>query len=81
MILVKDQGQPIYLLSKNPQIRLWYRKLGYASNARVIEESKLNNGIDITIEDNFPTEDLAFNSEIDDEDECNDLGQTFITNN
>ena len=49
-ILVKERGRPTYLLSKNPQIRLWHQQLGQASNARVIETSKLVNGIDIIID-------------------------------
>lgn len=47
IMLVKRRRKLIYLFNKNPQIRLWYRKLGYASNARILKASKLTNGIDI----------------------------------
>lgn len=50
-MLMKRRGRPTYLLSKNPQIRLGHRQLGYASNARVVEASKLTKGIDIMIEE------------------------------
>lgn len=49
-ILVKRRGQPIYFLSKNPQIKLWYRQLGYASNARIVKISKLTGNIKIIID-------------------------------
>lgn len=48
-ILTKRRGRSIYLLSKNLQIRLWYRQLGHASNARIVEASKFTDKIDITI--------------------------------
>lgn len=50
-ILMKDRDRPTYLVSKNPQIKLWYKRLGYIYNARVIEASKLTDGIDIMIKD------------------------------
>ena len=81
MILVKDRGRPIYLLSKNPQIRLWHRKLGHASNTRVVETSKLNNKIDIIIENDFLTKNLSSNSGMDDKDKCKNMGQNLIVNN
>ncbi len=46
-MLVRGRGRPTYLLSPNPQIRLWRRRLGHASNARVIQASKLVDGIDL----------------------------------
>ena len=49
IILIKKKRRPIYLCSKNPQIKLWHRQLGYISNARVIKKSKLTDNIDITI--------------------------------
>lgn len=50
-MLVKGRGRPTYLLSTNPQIKFWHRRLRYASNAKVVGTSKLTNGIDIKIED------------------------------
>ena len=81
MMLIKGQGRPTYLLSKNSQIRLWHRRLGYTSNTKVVEPSKLNNGIDIIIEDDLLIENLSSDSEIDNKDKCKDLGQIFTTNN
>ena len=46
-ILVRDRGRPTYLLSSNPQIRLWHCRLGHTSNARVVQVSKLVNGINL----------------------------------
>ena len=80
MMLVKSQGWPTYLFSKNPQIRIWHKRLGYASNAKVRKTSKLKDGIEITIKDNLSIENLSFNSGIDDKDKCKDLGQTLIAN-
>lgn len=48
----KKRDRSTYLLSKNPHIRLWYQKLLniYISNAGVVKASKLNDGVDITID-------------------------------
>lgn len=68
-MLVKKRRKPTYLLTQNPQIKLWYICLGYASNARVIKASKFINGIDITVKDNQQRleEYFSFNSEKDNE--------------
>lgn len=50
LILSKGRDRPTYLLSKNPQIRFLYQKLEYTSNTRVVETSKLIDGININIE-------------------------------
>ena len=47
IMLLQGRGQPTYSLSFNPQIQLWYYQLGYASNARVIQVSKLVDEIDL----------------------------------
>lgn len=49
-MLVKERNWPIYLISKNLQISLWYRQLGHISNVRVIKPSKLTNNIRIIID-------------------------------
>lgn len=49
-MLSKRRNRPPYLLSKNLKIRLCHQKLGDLSNARVMEVSKLNDGVDIMIE-------------------------------
>ena len=46
-MLVKDRGRSTYRLSSNPQVRLWHQHFGHASNARVIQASKLVDGIEL----------------------------------
>ena len=46
-MLVKGRRKPTYQLSSNLQVRLWHRRFGYTSNARVIQASKLVDGIDL----------------------------------
>ena len=81
MMLVKIRGQPTYLLTKNLQIRFWQRRLRHASNANIVESSKRNDGIDITIEDDLLTNDLSSDSGMNNKDECQDLGKTLIADN
>lgn len=68
-MLVKGRGRSTYLFSKSPQIRLWHQRLGYASNARIVEASKLGDGIDITIEEGqqIQKEPLFSDSKVDDD--------------
>lgn len=68
-------------MSKNPQIKLWHRRLGHTSNAKVVEVAKFNNRIDIAIKNDHITKNLSFDSEKIDKDKCEDLGQTFTANN
>ena len=42
-----------------------------------MEASKLNDGIDITVEDDLSTKNLFSNSGMNDKDKCKDLEQTF----
>ena len=57
-IFVKKRDRLTYLISKNPQIRFWHRRLGYTSNTRVVDTSKLTNGIEILIDNSqFENED------------------------
>ena len=44
---MRDRDRPTYLFSSNPQIQLWHRRLGHASNARVVQVSKLVDGIEL----------------------------------
>lgn len=62
-MLVKNRGQPNYFLSKNPQIKLWHRRHRYASNAKVVKASKLNDKINILIKDDQKIEKLSSDSE------------------
>lgn len=47
IMIVKGKGHPNYLLSQNSQIRLWHRRLGHASNAKVIQASMSVNVISL----------------------------------
>ena len=71
VMLVKGRGRPTYLLSKNPQIKLWHHRLGHALNARVIKASKLTNGIDITIKDDQQSLEKCFSSDSEKDNEDN----------
>ncbi len=51
------KGRPTHLVSKNKKIRIWNRRLGHASNARVIRASKLVDSIEIKDKEYNPTED------------------------
>ena len=38
---VTGRGRPTHLVSKNKKVRVWHRRFGHASNARIIRASKL----------------------------------------
>lgn len=44
---LRGRGRATHLVSKNRRIRIWHRRLGHASNARVIRAAALVNGIDL----------------------------------
>lgn len=46
-MLVKRRGRSTYLFNFNLQICFWHCHLGYASNTRVIQASKLVDGINL----------------------------------
>ena len=46
-MLVQGRGRPTNLLNSNPQIRLWHRRFGYANNTKVVQVSKLVDGINL----------------------------------
>lgn len=48
---VTGRGRPTHLLSTNKRVRLWHRRLGHPSNARVVRASKLTTGIDLRNKD------------------------------
>ena len=70
-MLVRGRDQSTYSLSSNRQIQLWHCYLGNASNARVIQVSKLVDGIDLgeitgPIDDShFSDSQLEFDSDSD----------------
>lgn len=50
-MIVQGRGRPTYFQSQNPKTRLWHRRFGHASNARIIQASKLVDGIDLNEEE------------------------------
>ena len=46
-MIIQERGWPTYLQGKITTIRLWHQRLGYASNARIIQASKLVDRIDL----------------------------------
>ena len=44
-MMTKGQGRPIHLVSQSKKVRIWHRKFGHASNARIISASKLLAGM------------------------------------
>lgn len=63
IILFKGRSKSTYLLSKNPQIKLWYQQLRYTSNIRVVKAFKLIDGIAITIKDSQQIQKKSFFSD------------------
>ncbi len=62
----------MYLLSPKQQIRLWHCRLGHASNIRVIQTSKLADGINFGGEISSDDEVFSSNSKPDKEDAKNE---------
>lgn len=71
-MLVQGRGQLTYYLSANPKIRLEHCHLGYASNARIGQISKLVNKIDVREAISF-NESHAFDLELENEDSDNEF--------
>ena len=44
-MVVRGRDRPTHLVSKNRKIRIWHRRLGHASNSKVIRASTLVDGI------------------------------------
>ena len=42
---VTGRGRPTHLVSKNKKVRVWHRRFGHASNAKIIRASKLLTGM------------------------------------
>lgn len=66
------RGRPTHLVSKNKKIRIWHRRLGHASNARVVRTSKLVDGIDLDGNKYDPTE-VFIDSDTEDENDTINL--------
>lgn len=80
VILVKGRNRPSYLLSKNSQLRLWHRRLEYASNTRVMEVSKLTNRINIIINKDQQEKHFFSDSKNNVKDENSDVNPASNTN-
>ena len=46
-MLVQERSRPMYLLSPDPQTKLWHYRLGNMSNVRVAQTSKLVDKINL----------------------------------
>lgn len=68
LAMATGRGRPTHLVSKNKKVRIWHRRLGHASNARVIRASKLVDGIDIKDNEYDPTE-VFIDSDTEDDDD------------
>lgn len=49
---ISGRGRPTHLVSTNKRIRVWYGRLAYTSNARVVRTSKLTDGIELNTSNN-----------------------------
>ncbi len=76
LAMATGKGRPTHLVSKNKKVRIWHRRPGHASNARVIRVSKLVDGIEIEDKEYDPTEVFIDN---DTEDDNNTLGGLIIS--
>ena len=56
LAMATGRDRPTHLVSKNKKVQIWHRRLGHASNARVIRASKLVDGINIKDNEYDPTE-------------------------
>ena len=50
-MIIQRRGRPTYLQSYNLKIRLWHQYFGHVSNARIIQASKLVDGINLNEEE------------------------------
>ena len=48
IMIAQEKGRPIHLLSKNPEVRLWYCRFAHISNAWIIQALKLVDGIKLS---------------------------------
>ena len=75
LAIATGRGRPTHFVSKNKKVRIWHRRLGYASNAQVIRASKLVDGIDIKDNEYDPTE-VFIDSDTEDNDDT--LGTPIV---
>lgn len=79
-MLSKKKSRPIYLLSKNLQIKLWHQQLEYILNTKVIEALKLINGINIIIENKHQMQEKLFSFDFEDDNKNKILKQSPASN-
>ena len=80
-MLVRGRDRPTYLLSPDLQTRLWHRRLGHASNARVAQASKLVDGINLgeasrQIDESYSSDSELNNNSDKDIDTCTPIHKT-----
>lgn len=63
VMITKKKGRPTYFQSQNRQIRLWHQCFGHASNTKIIQISKLINGINLKEDFANASENQYLNSE------------------
>lgn len=71
LAMATGKGRPTHLVSKNKKVRIWHRRLGHASNARVIRVSKLVDGINIENNEYDPTK-VFIDSDTENNDDTSD---------
>lgn len=47
IMITQEKGKPIYLLSKDPEMRLYHCRFAHASNAHIVQAPKLVNGMNL----------------------------------
>ena len=50
-MIIQGKGRPTYLQSKSRKIRLWHRRMGHASNARIVRASRMLEGMTVDDDD------------------------------
>ena len=67
-MIIKEKSWLTYLFSSNPQICLWYHRLGHTNNVKIIQTSKLIDKIDLGGEVNSKNQFHSSNSKFEEED-------------
>ncbi len=68
LAMATGKSKPKHLVSKNKKVQIWQRRLGHASNARVIKAFKLVDGIEIEEKEYDPTK-VFIDSDTEDDDD------------
>lgn len=79
-ILIKEKDQLTYFFNSNLQIYLWHHYLGYTSNTKIIQASKLVNRIDFEDISKVTKKPYSSNSESDNNSDNNGNNQSTLIN-